>query len=244
MADYDSFAWFYNRYWNGDFHSAALPVLERIWLAKLKPGARLLDICCGTGYLADILTRQGYQVTGIDTSEEMISLARASVPGAEFDVADARQFQFPRKFDGAVSTFDSVNHLLTVEDLSAMFRHTAQALKRGGAFAFDALLKDGYQTHWGENFSIVRDDHVLTITGGSFDARSRIAQCHITMFRLMDGVWQRFDASVRERCYAPAEIDEALAAAGFGQTVCYAARDLGLDGEIGAGRTFYVTRRL
>ena len=47
MPAYDNFAWFYNRYWSQEFHSAASPILERIWLPRLAERARVLDVCCG-----------------------------------------------------------------------------------------------------------------------------------------------------------------------------------------------------
>src|SRR5579871_2976995 len=99
MASYDEFAWFYNRYWNEDFHSLAFPILERIWLARLAPGTRILDVCCGTGYLAGLLTARGFKVTGIDASAAMIDHAREAAPAAEFRVADVTQFQLPGTFD-------------------------------------------------------------------------------------------------------------------------------------------------
>ncbi len=39
MAAYDDFAWFYNRYWNEEFHALAFPILERIWLPRVPPAA-------------------------------------------------------------------------------------------------------------------------------------------------------------------------------------------------------------
>src|ERR1035441_4263808 len=76
LALYDDFAWFYNRYWNEEFHALAFPILERIWLPRLPRKGRVLDVCCGTGYLAALLTARGYRVTGIDASAEMIAHAR------------------------------------------------------------------------------------------------------------------------------------------------------------------------
>lgn len=240
MASYDDFAWFYSRYWNEEFHSVAFPILERIWLNRLPEGARILDVCCGTGYLAALLTGCGRRVTGVDASAEMIRYARGAAPEAEFHVAEADSFEFPAIFDGAVSTFDSLNHLLTYEALEAAFRNTAAALAPGGVFAFDMLLDDAYRTHWGESFALVREDHVLTITGSGYDFRNRTAQCTVTMFRLVDGAWRRSDVVIRERCYAPSEISNALEAAGFGEIVCYDAGDLGMAGQLGEGRTFFV----
>jgi SAM-dependent methyltransferase len=244
MAEYDDFAWFYNRYWHGEFHDLAFPILERIWLAGVPEGARILDVCCGTGYMAALLAERGYGVAGVDASAEMIRYAREAVPEAEFHVCDAAAFHLPPVFDGAISTFDSLNHLLTVEALRSAFRNTAAALKPGARFAFDMLMDEAYRTHWGETFALVRDDHVLTITGARYDSRRRAASCGVTMFRLVDGQWRRADVTVHERCYTPAEIGDALDRAGFGEVLCYDAGDLGMGGQLGEGRTFFVASKL
>lgn len=244
MAGYDDFAWFYNRYWNEDFHSLAFPILEQIWLPRIPSGGRVLDVCSGTGYLAGLLSARGYKVTGIDNSAEMVRYARENVPAAVFHVAGATAFQVDGPFDGAVSTFDSLNHILELRGLKAAFRRTGKALKPGAAFSFDMLLDEAYQTHWGENFAIIEEDHVLTITGARFDFRSRKAQCTITMFRLLAGAWRRADLVVEERCYTHQEIESALRSAGFGELLCYPAADLGMAAGIGEGRVFFVATRL
>ncbi len=243
MALYDDFAWFYNRYWNEEFHGLAFPILERIWLPRLPHKARVLDVCCGTGYLAGLLTARGMKVTGIDASEAMIAHARENVPAAEFQVAGAADFQVLGRFHGAVCTFDSLNHLLEVEELEACFRRVAKALKPGAPFAFDILLEAAYKTNWADAFSIVRDDHVLALSGSGFDRRTHLAHCRITMFRLIEGEWKRSDVDVRERCYTTPEIDTALEKAGFVDTTFYDARDLGMRGQLGQGRTFVVTTK-
>jgi SAM-dependent methyltransferase len=244
LAAYDDFAWFYNRYWNEEFHSLAFPILERIWLRRLPAGARILDACCGTGYLAGLLCHRGYRVAGFDASPEMIRYALENVPAAEFQVSEAAGFRAPQgkagRFDGAVSTFDSLNHILEKEELHAAMRNIAGALRPGAPFAFDMLLEDAYRAHWGEGFALVRDDHVLTITASGYDFRSRLASCTLTMFRLVEGAWRRSDSVIHERCYTTGEIGAALTQAGFEQIACYSARDLGMAGQLGEGRTFFV----
>lgn len=240
MPAYDDFAWFYDRYWNEEFHSAAFPILERIWLPAVPRHAHILDACCGSGYLAGLLTGRGYRVTGFDASPAMIELARAHVPAARFVAAEAAAFRARAKFDAAACTFDSVNHILDPAELAEAFHRIAEALKPGAVFAFDVLLEAAYRTDWAENFSIVRDDHVLVMSGSGFDFRTRLAHCHITMFRRIEDEWRRSDVEVRERCYEAREIDAALREAGFTQTVCYDAHDLGMAGQLGEGRVFYV----
>jgi SAM-dependent methyltransferase len=244
MAAYDDFAWFYNRYWNEEFHGLAFPILERIWLPRVPANGRILDVCCGTGYLAGLLSERNYRVTGVDLSAPMIEYARLNVPAAEFHVGDAAHFRASGHFDAAVSTFDSLNHIVAPADLEAVFRGVAAALRRGAPFAFDVLLEEAYQTQWGEGFALVRDDHVLTITDAGFHLRTRMASCHITMFRLLNGAWQRSDVKIQERCYTPDAIETALSRAGFGQLACYDARDLGMSGQLGLGRTFFVATKL
>jgi SAM-dependent methyltransferase len=244
VPSYDPFAWFYNRYWSQEFHDAAFPILERVWLARLASGARILDVCCGTGHLAGLLAERGFRVTGIDESPAMIACARENVPAAKFHVACASEFTLPGRFDAAVSTFDSLNHLIGLARLESAFQRVAAVLGSGAPFAFDILTEEAYRTHWGENFALVRDDHVLVITGSAYDFRTRLARCTITMFRLIEGAWQRSDAVVVEQAYQPREIDAALGRAGFAGIVCYDARDLGMAGELGEGRTFYVATKL
>jgi len=244
VACYDDFAWFYNRYWSEEFQTAAFPILDRIWLRRLAPGARILDVCCGTGHLTALVAARGFRVTGLDISREMIAFARANAPAAEFIVADAANFRLPGVYDAAVSTFDSLNHLLELAALQAAFRNIGAALRPGGLLAFDMLLEEAYRTHWGESMALVRDDHLLTLTGGNFDAGSQIASVNVTMFRLRNGAWQRTDATVAERCYSTDEISHALELAGFGELVCYDAADAGLAGQLGQGRTFFVATKL
>lgn len=243
VTPYDDFAWFYDRYWNEEFHSLAFPILERLSLARVPAPSRILDVCCGTGYLAGMLTSRGYHVTGIDASPSMIRHARENSPDAEFRICDATRFHFAPHFDAAFCTFDSLNHLLTPEHLESAFRNIAAALKPGAPVAFDMLREEAYQTNWGESFALVRDDHVLTITGSSYDFRTRVASLAITMFRLVEGSWTRSDTSIRERYYLPEEIDAALISAGFGEILCHDAAALGMGSPLGAGRTFFVATR-
>ncbi len=239
---YDDFAWFYARYWNDPYHNAAFPVLEGMLLPHLTPGQRVLDVCCGTGRLARLLSERGLSVTGIDVSSRMIRHARTHAPQAEFLVRDATAFSFDPVFDAAVSTFDSLNHILSPEALRQTFRNVLAALKPGGLFVFDVLGEEAYRNHWREASALVHDTDVLVITGEGYDADNRLAHCRLTMFRRIRGAWRRSDSSVTERCHTPEEMNRALVQAGFEHIACHAARDLGMTGHLANGRLFYAAR--
>jgi trans-aconitate methyltransferase len=66
-------------------------------------GERILDLGCGTGYLADLIARSGATVIGIDSSLDMITKAKAEYPQLEFKVQSATDFHFDEPFDAIFS---------------------------------------------------------------------------------------------------------------------------------------------
>ena len=131
---YDDFAWFYDRYWNEEFHDVAFPILDRIWLPRLSPGARILDLCCGAGFLARLLTERAFAVTGIDLSSSMLEKARERV--ARKGVRNVRLLQMDAanlKF--ADDSFDIVYApyvISVVPDPVAVTREMRRVCRPGG----------------------------------------------------------------------------------------------------------------
>lgn len=243
-SQYDDFAWFYHKYWGSgplSFVSRALPVLERLLLALVPRGGRILDLCCGTGQLAGELIQRGYQVTGVDGSAEMLKFARHTSPDAEFVQADVRTFALPSLYDGAVCLFDSLNHVMRLDELHAAFRNVRAVLRREAPFICDFNMDDGYQARWRGSFGLAEDDHAL-VYRSSYETDARVARSSITMFRLEHGAWRRADLTMHQRCYSADEITGALRSTGFAEISTYdAERDLGMRGH--AGRTFFLSRR-
>jgi SAM-dependent methyltransferase len=240
FTDYDAFAWFFDQYWSREIPEAMMSAIEQTLLPRLPAQARLLDLCCGTGQLAAALTARGLTVTGVDNSAEMLRYARVNAPAAEFVRADARRFKLPQSFDAAISTFDSLNHFLTLEDLSAVFRQTRRALGAGGWFLFDMNVERGFVTHWRDYFAIV-EEHAVCVLTGEYDPEQRLGRYDITMFRRRGKSWQRADTTISERCYELKEIKRELKRAGFNEVSAFAAdADLGLAYH--TGRIFFLAR--
>jgi SAM-dependent methyltransferase len=235
---YDRFAWFYNRDWGSDYHGQAQPALENLLFSRLRPGARVLDLCCGTGDLTRSLAARGYQVTGLDGSAEMLRYAGENVPEAEFILADARDFSLPPVFEGAVSTFDSLNHILSLRELAAVFHNVFRALTPAGRFVFDMNMEASFRTLWHGSSAIVEEKNVC-ITRGSYDQAEKMGRADVTTFRLAGTCWERSDITVFERCYSAVEIRSGLADAGFAEIHCWDARELQMLGDIGLGRSFF-----
>lgn len=237
-SDYDSFAWFYDRYWGKDFISRALPAMDKLLLMGLPKGARILDLCCGTGQLAHALAERGFLVMGIDGSEEMLRYARTNAPSAEFILADARSVRQPPLYHAAVSTFDSLNHVMEPGELLGVFRNVRDALAEDGRFLFDLNMEGGYRARWRGTYAIVESDKVC-IVRAAYDAERRIGRNDITMFREGAGGWQRSDMTLLQKCYSEGQVRSALKEAGFTNVQVFdAAEDLGMQGAV--GRSFFL----
>lgn len=90
--------------------------------------ARILDVGCGAGLpISGYFIRQGYRVTGVDTSGPLLEVARGRFPEQEWILGDMRTMELGRRFDGVLA-WHSFFHL-TPEDQTAMFpvfgRHAA-----------------------------------------------------------------------------------------------------------------------
>ncbi len=94
----------------------------------------LLDLGCGTGEHLDRLAKMGVRCTGVDSSEEMLSLARARFPGPiTFVRQDMTDIEYECEYDIVISLFGSFNYIIHDADVEAMLTCIRRALKPGGA---------------------------------------------------------------------------------------------------------------
>jgi len=171
----------------------------------------------------------------------MIRYARINAPDVELIIGDVRSFQSPAMYDAAVSTYDSLNHVMSLEELNQVFQNVYACLQEGGLFLFDLNMEEGYRARWQGSFGIVDDDHVC-VGRATFDESERIGKTAITIFRSEAGIWKRSDVTLLQRCYSEQEIRSALEAGGFKDIRAYSAQnDLGWSREV--GRAFFVSRK-
>lgn len=137
------YAKFYDLFYADKDYEAECDFLRRIFAANGVPETgSVLDLGCGTGGHVIPLSRSGYDVTGIDRSPEMVSIAQSKSAdagvGPSLMVGDVRTLELGRTFDAVISMFAVVGYQLSNDDLAAVFRVARTHLDPGGLFTFDA----------------------------------------------------------------------------------------------------------
>ena len=213
-SDYDAFAWLYNRYF-GFVGDNIFPGLALIAGDSLPDEGRILDLCCGTGQLAKVLTEKGYKVTGIDGSAEMLRYAKIHAPDAEFINKDARTFKLSSIYNAVFSTFDSLNHILTLEELSEVFVNVYKCLVNGGIFIFDMTMDKHFEVEAKDLKDIQEKPDCLYFVRNEYDAEKKLYRWNFTIFQPEDKLWKRSEFVLYQTWYPCKDIKSALEKAGF-----------------------------
>jgi SAM-dependent methyltransferase len=241
-SDYDPFAWFYNEYWGQMYSEWDLPFFEKLLLQHLAQGAHILDLCCGTGHLAQQMLRKGYQVTGVDSSKAMLEYANQNAPSGKFILGDVRCLELSPKFSGVAST-GGFNHIMSIEELTGVFCSVYAALQENGLFVFNLLSEERFKLAWNGSLDggDVKDDYAWA-SRSSYNPEEKTGCNQITIFQLSEGKWHRSDINLLVRDYSKIEIQSALENAGFTAVRVYdSERDFGVSGSLGI--LWYVCRK-
>ncbi|MCB0234494.1 MAG: class I SAM-dependent methyltransferase, partial [Anaerolineae bacterium] len=140
MSDFDRFARFYDL----DYDSFQEDVAMYLGFAE-RTGGPLLELGCGTGRLLLPLAEAGYEVTGVDMSEQMLAIARAKLDAGDLSdqatllLADMREVQLEQRYRLAFIAINSFMHLTTMEDQLAALRTWRDALLPGGLLVIDVF---------------------------------------------------------------------------------------------------------
>ncbi len=197
------------------FARQAAPWLRKRLARRCEPGARVVEIGCGSGGLTKELSGAGFRVLGVDVSPAMIRLARRRAPAAHYRVA-AWQRLAPPPCDAIVAVGECLNYLAGPparhqRALEAFFHRSAAALRPGGLLLFDFLEpnpqapRDRTAASGGPGWSIRAE----------IEERGAIITRRITLERDASGR-KRTRRETHRQCRLPRRrIDAALRAAGF-----------------------------
>ncbi len=185
----------------------------------------ILDIGCGTGNHSIPLARRGYQVTGVDLSENMLTHAREKAKSSNapaslaFVQGDARTVDVNKKFDAVLMMFAVLGYQLTNEDVLASLNTVRKHLNPGGVFIFDIWYGPAVlSVRPSERIKVIptSDGKVIRAASGSLDTTRHLSKVKYRLWRISsDKLVSETEELHQMRYFFPQELALFLSSSGL-----------------------------
>lgn len=184
--------------------------------------ASVCECACGTGGLTLPLHQLGYQMTGVDISQEMLwqaaQKARKAGIGIPFIRQDMRQLRLHRPVDAVLATCDGVNYLLEDQEVAAFFRAAWEALKPGGGLFFDVSTPWKLKHDLGDQIICEDRANITYMWQNRYHEKTGLLDMDLCIFvREANGLYRRIDESQRQRAHTAEKLMTLLAGCGYQQ---------------------------
>jgi len=221
----------YTRFWSDYSMGMVGSFWKLVRKHSISPGA-LADVACGDGTFLSRVADSIPWVCGVDQSAAMLraakknELARRKVLAAAgtpmrcevvWLEADMREFELPRSVDVVTCWYNSLNYMLTVQDLSRALDQIRESLRPGGFLLCDVYTRQGMASEWQDRTWVAVDaDDCYVSSRTRYDPHDGLGEVHFTGFlRDDEGRYERFDETHQNRAYPLDTLESAFRAAGF-----------------------------
>jgi SAM-dependent methyltransferase len=185
-------------------------------------GGRLLDVACGSGRHAAEFSSLGWDVTGVDLSEELLELARSNAPTAHFLRQDMRHLRVPgAPFDAITCLFDAIGYAVDDDGVLATLAAFARHLSEDGALVVEflhgpALVRNGAALRLRRIPLPRAGDELVRISETRLDDAHSVMEVEFELLELhADGTYERWSESQKNRYFLPSEMRDLLELAGL-----------------------------
>jgi predicted TPR repeat methyltransferase len=179
----------------------------------------LLELGCGTGSMTRQLADRGFDMIGIDNSEEMLSIARdKSSEGYNilYLCQDMREFDLYGTVAAVVSVCDSMNYILTEEELLQVFRLVNNYLDPGGLFIFDLDTQYMYEEVLGDQTIAENREEGSFIWENSYYEEEQMNEVTLSIFvPETEDLYRRYEEIHYRRAYSLEKVKQLIEEAGM-----------------------------
>lgn len=177
----------------------------------------ILELGCGTGKMTRLLSEAGYDMIGVDNSEEMLQEAMEQPhEGILYLCQDMREFELYGTVAAVVSICDSMNYILKEEELLEVFKLVNNYLDPGGVFIFDLNTLYKYRELLGDCTICENRDEGSFIWENYYDEESGINEYELTFFiREPSGLYEKYEETHFQRGYELKTVKRLLKQAGM-----------------------------
>ena len=217
---YSGFASVYDLFMDDIPYGQWADYIEKVLEEYQIPKGLVLDLGCGTGSLSCLLDEKGYDMIGVDLSEEMLGIAKEKAIEENRDILylnqDMREFELYGTVGAIVCVCDSLNYILEEEELLQVFRLVNNYLDPGGIFLFDLNTRYKYEELMGDNTIAENRESCSFIWENDYDKEKCINEYNLTLYiEGEDGRYDRWEETHFERFYETEKIIELLERAGM-----------------------------
>ncbi len=227
MGAYEALAASYDRLTNDVDYRATVDFYYEILDREGLSPRTAADLACGTGSVSLLLAERGLRVTGVDMSEEMLTVASQKAQGMPnapmFVCQPLQELRLPRGVDMAVCALDSLDYITDPADCAEAIRRVYKALNPGGIFLFDVNTPEKLRAMDGQVF-LDEDDDVYCVWRGEFEKETNICSYGMDLFQRRGESWERAFEEHREYAYSQTQLMGYLKDAGFTHIEVYADR--------------------
>ncbi len=180
----------------------------------------VLELGCGTGTMTELLAASGYDMIGVDNSEEMLAEAMEKRVLSGHDILyllqDMEEFELYGTVRAVISVCDSLNYVTSKEDLLTVFRLVNNYLDPGGIFIFDMNTIYKYRELLGDTVIAENREEGSFIWENSYDPESGLNIYELALFLPReDGLYEKYEEIHYQKAYAADEIRSLIKEAGM-----------------------------
>ncbi len=242
------FAAYYDRLNSECDYEAIADYYEQVFQRFQVQPELVLDLGCGSGNITLPMAQRGYDMIGLDISQEMLQLAmeKAAAAGRQdilFLDQDMTDFELYGTVDAAICALDGLNYLTDKRQLMWCLRLTSFYMNPQGLFIFDVNTPYKFEQVLSGSTFVYDLDEVYCVWQNRYDKKSRLCEFDITLFAQEGQGWQKYHECQQERCYALEEWKSMLERAGFRLEGMYHDRSFHKPGAK-SERVYFVARKV
>lgn len=227
MEAYSSFAQVYDMFMDNvpyeEWSSYLISLLKEYGIEH----GLVLELGCGTGKMTRLLSGAGYDLIGVDNSEDMLEIAKEKQYESEnseilYLLQDMREFELYGTVGAVVSICDSMNYILEEEDLLSVFKLVNNYLDPQGIFIFDLNTIYKYRELLGETTISENREEGSFIWDNYFDEEEQINEYDLTLFiREENDLYRKYEETHYQRAYELDTVKKLLEQAGMEFVAAY-----------------------
>ena len=247
MEAYSGFAKVYDLFMDNIPYEEWTDYVKELFAEEGVKDGILLDLGCGTGSVTELLSKSGFDMIGIDNSEEMLEIAMEKRAESGLDILyllqDMREFELYGTVKGVVSICDSMNYILDDEDLLDVFKLVHNYLDNEGIFIFDMNTMYKYEQILADNTFAEDREESSFIWENYYDEEEEINQYDLSLFvQEEDGRYRKYEETHLQRAYEQQCVEELIKESGLELLHVYDAFTRELPAE-DSQRIYFVCRR-